>query len=169
MRKYFLLVVCLIFGLETFLLSQNSSEWKTVEFKNYTISYPADKRLTKDNQEGTFTLYLNQRDNLTMVVDDLSGYNLSLGEFSSQYIENLQSKYNVTVLQNTRTTVNNQPCQKIICSFDDGHGEIQLKNMYYILVKNNWAYTFSLTCEPSHFDELKPIAQKVANSFKFTK
>ena len=149
---------------------QNESEntWEILEFNNYRISIPTNKHLTKDLQEGTFTLFLNERDNITMEINDLSGYNLSLSEFSRQYIEHLESEYNTTVVQNKITTGSKLPCQKIICAFDDGHGEIRIKSMYYIWVKNNWAYTLSFTSSPGNFEELKPMAQKVFDSFNLT-
>jgi hypothetical protein len=142
--------------------------WVLLELNNYSISIPTNKHLIKDLQAGTFTLYLNERDNITMEINDLSGYNLSLSEFSRQYIEHLGSEYNTTVLQNKRTTNDNLPCQKIICAFDDGHGEIKIKSMYNIWVKNNWAYTLSFTSRSENFENLKPMAQKILDSFNLT-
>lgn len=169
MKKLLMFIAVFIFIDGTNVFSQSSTTWKTLEINNYTINYPSDKHLIKNSQEGTFTLYLNQRDNLSMEINDLAGYDLSLSEFSRQYLEHLQSQYNTKVLQNIRVTIGNQPCQKIICAYDDGHGEIKLKAMYGIWVKNNWAYTLSLTSAPVNFDEWKPVAQKVMDSFKIIK
>lgn len=166
MKKHFLLVISLVFGFETLSISQVNSDWKTAEFKNYTVSYPSDKRMIKNTTQGTFTIYMNLRDNITMEINDLSGYSLSLSEYSRQYLEHLKSQYNTKVLQNVKATTGSLPCQKISCAYDDGHGEIKLKAMYSIWVKNNWAYTMSLTCAPDNFDEWKPITQKVMDSFK---
>ena len=169
MKKHVLFIIGFIFIFGSLLFSQGNSEWKTAEFKNYTVSYPSDKRMIKNPLKGTFTIYLNLRDNITMEINDLSGYNLSLSEYSRQYLEHLKSQYNTKVLQNIKATTGSLPCQKITCAYDDGHGEIKLKGMYNIWVKNNWAYTMSFTCAPDNYNALKPIAQKVMDSFKITK
>jgi len=163
----FLAVFMFIFGTNVF--SQGSTGWDTWSFKNYTIDYPTDNLSNKNLQKGTFTIFFTYKDKIDMEINDLAGYGLTLDTYSSQYFDNYFRLTNVTVTQNKRIIINNQPCKKIVAAVDDGHGEVKFKTMVYIWVKNNWAYDLRFVAAPSKFDELQPIAEQIAASFKFTK
>ena len=60
-------------------------------------------------------------------------------------------------------------CHRFVAVMDDGHGEEEFKTMVYIWVRNNWAYNLTFTAKPDKYEELKPTAQKVVESFKFAK
>lgn len=143
--------------------------WETLVFKNYSIDYPADVRIDKIDQEGTFKLYLGDKDNITMVIEDLAGEILSFDDYVEQYRYVFFQKTNVTGFQSQRLVINTQACQKYCASFDDGHGEIEFKCMVYIWVKNNWGYNLVFTASPDSFDKLLPTAKKIMGSLKFTK
>lgn len=152
---------------QTNVFSQESNTMKTVKFENYSISHPLDKTLIRNDGDG-FTIYLNQRDNITMEIKDLAGYLLDLDTYSEQFRYNYFQKTNVTGFQSERISINNFPCQKFVASYDDGHGKIEFKVIVYIWVKNNWAYNLWFVAGPNNFDALKPIALKVMNSFRIT-
>lgn len=145
--------------------------WETLEFKNYSIDYPKNRRLVINSPEGNFTLYLltGQTDNVMMKINDLAGYMLTLDSYSFQFYDEYFRRTNVTLLEDKTITINKQPCHKFVATADDGHGEIEYKTMVYIWVKNNWAYNLIFSAKPDKYDELKPIAQKVADSFKLSK
>lgn len=147
---------------------EKENVWETLEYKNYTIEYPKNKRLFKSSPEGNFTLYLltGQTDNVMMKINDLSGYMLTLESYAFQFSDEYFRRTNVTLLEDKTITLNKQPCHKFVATADDGHGEIEYKTLVYIWVKNNWAYNLIFTAKPDKYDELKPIAQKVAESFK---
>jgi hypothetical protein len=171
MKKLLLFLVMFILIHETNGSSQESATWKTLVYKNFSIDYPTNKRLVKNSPEGNFTLYFlqQQTDNIMMQINDLAGYMLDLDSYAFQFSDEYFRKTNVTLIEDKTLTINNQPCHKFVATVDDGHGEIQYKTMVYIWVKNNWAYNLTFTAKPDKYEELKPIAQKVVQSFKFTK
>lgn len=171
MKKFLFFLALFIFLHEIVAFTQESTTWKTLIYKNYTIDYPANKRLVKNSPEGNFTIYLlqQQTDNVMMKINDLAGYMLDLDSYAFQYGDEYFRRTNITVLEDKTITLNKQPCHKFVATQDDGHGEIEFKVMVYIWVKNNWAYNLTFTAKPDKYDELKPIAQKVVQSFKYTK
>jgi hypothetical protein len=171
MKRYLFFLTVFTFIYETNVVSQVSNSWKTLVFKNYTIDVPADKRLDKADQQ--FALMLGEKNNITLLINDLAGYQADLDSYAAQYRQDNFETTNVINfvkgLQSQRITINNLPCQKFVVSWDDGHGEITHKQMTYLFVKNNWAYHLVFSAAPDKFDELKPIALKVMGSFKITK
>jgi hypothetical protein len=171
MKKFSILFMVFILSYITVVFSQEGTTWKTLVYKNYTIDYPANKRLVKNSPEGNFTIYLlqQQTDNVMMKINDLAGYMLDIDSYAFQYGDEYFRRANITVLEDKTITLNKQPCHKFVVTQDDGHGEIEYKVMVYIWVKNNWAYNLTFATKPDKYEELKPIAEKVAESFKFTK
>lgn len=152
------------------IFSQENTTTKTLEFKNYNISYPTDLRLVKRTESGDFMLLLKQKEDISMVVIDLSQYpyDIPLKDYAESAIEQLKEEHFTTVLENKATTINNLSCWRFICAFDDGHGELQAKSMYHIWIKNKWAYVLILNSKPTNFDKQKLIVQKIAGTFQFT-
>ena len=163
--KKILFLALFIFIHEIVAFTQESTTWKTLIYKNYSIDYPANKRLVKNSPEGNFTIYLLQQ----QTDNDLAGYMLDLDSYAFQYGDEYFRKANITILEDKTITLNKQPCHKFVVTQDDGHGEIEYKVMVYIWVKNNWAYNLTFAAKPDKYVELKPLAQKVAESFKFIK
>ena len=157
------------------LKAQDNSVWKELAFKNYTIKYPSNKKLEKSSQEGSFTLYLipeklpSQSDNVLMQINDIAGYMLDLESYAYQFGEAYFNYYNVTVLEDQEVTINNKPCHIFVTEKDDGHGTTEYKTRVYIWVKNNWAYNLIFSAKPDRYDKLLPIAEKMAESFAYTK
>lgn len=171
MKRYLCFLAVFTFICEINVVSQGSNSWKTIVFKNYTIDVPADKRLDKIDQQ--FSLMLGEKNNITLLISDLAGYNADLNSYAAQY---RQQNFEITRvinrvkgLQSQRITINGLPCQKYVVSWDDGHGDITHKQMTYLFVKNNWAYHLVFSAAPDKFEELKPIAEKVMGSFKIIK
>jgi len=171
-KKTLILSLLLLISIQTVTtFAQENIKWNTLVFKNYSIDYPTNKRLVKNSPEGNFTLYLlsEQTDNIMMQINDLAGYMLTLDSYVFQFSDAYFRRADVTLLEDKSLTLNNQPCHKFVAVVDDGHGEIQLKTMVYIWVKNNWAYNLTFTAKPDKFDEFKPIALRVIDSFKFVR
>ena len=170
MKKYLLFLLVVAFIGERQVYPQESSATKTLTFKNYSISYPADLRLAKKTESGNFMLLVTPKEDISMVIIDLSQYpyDVPLKDYAESAIEQLKEEHFTTVLENKATTINNLPCWRFICAFDDGNGELQAKSMYHIWIKNKWAYVLILNSEPTNFDKQKLIVQKIAGTFKYT-
>lgn len=171
MRKILVLTLLFVSIQPVIVLAQETVKWNTLVFKNYSIDYPTDKKLVKNSPEGNFTLYLlnQQTDNIMMQINDIAGYMLTLDSYAFQFSDAYFRRSDVTLLEDKSITLNNQPCHKYVAVIDDGHGEIEFKTMVHIWVRNNWAYNLIFTAKPDKYEELKPIAQKVVESFKFVK
>jgi len=158
-----------ILTLCSFFYSQTEPNWTTLEFKNYQIEHPSDARIIKNSFKSTFSIYFNVKDKVTMEINDLSGYMLTLDSYTQQFFDTFFRSSTVRVLEKKRLNLNNQPCYRIIAVVDDGHGEITFKTMVYIWVKNNWAYNLKYVAAPTKYEDYLPIAHKIASSFKYTK
>lgn len=171
MKKTLILALSFISLQPVIMLAQENVKWNTLVFKNYSIDYPTNKRLVKNSPEGNFTLYLlsQQTDNIMMQINDIAGYMLTLDSYAFQFSDAYFRRANVTLLEDKSITLNNQPCHRFVAVMDDGHGEEEFKTMVYIWVRNNWAYNLTFTAKPDKYEELKPTAQKVVESFKFAK
>ena len=155
------------------LAAQDNPFWMELSFKNYTIKYPSNTKLEKNSQEGSFTIYLipeklpSQSDNVLMQINEIAGYMLDLESYAYQFAEAYFNYYNVTILEDRQINVNNQPCHIFVTERDDGHGEVEYKTRVCIWVKNNWAYNLIFSAKPERYDELLPIATKMAESLTF--
>jgi len=162
--------IFLIFITVVSLEAQDSPAWKELIFKNYTIKYPSNKKLEKNSQEGGFTLYLipeklpSQSDNVLMQINDIAGYMLDLESYAYQFAEAYFNYYNVTILEDQEVNINNKPCHIFVTEKDDGHGNTEYKTRVWIWVKNNWAYNLIFSAKPERYDELLPVAKKMAES-----
>lgn len=165
-----------IFFLAIFFLShyvtcfpQSESGWTTLEFRNYKIMHPSDARILKNMNKSTFTIYFNMNDKISMEINDLAGYMLTLDSYAQQFFDNYFRSTSVKVIEKKKLILNNQPCYRIIAAVNDGHDDIIFKTMVYIWVKNNWAYNLKFVAAPDKYDEYRVTAQKVAESFTYTR
>jgi hypothetical protein len=164
------LIILLIFP---DLFAQDNIAWNKQSYKNFSINYPTDKSFVENDPSGEFTIYLlpslypERSDNIMMEIHDIAGYMLDLDSYSLQFYDAYFRYANITIIEDKIININNQPCHKFIIKKDDGHGEVQYVTMVHIWVKNNWAYNLIFSAKPDKYEELKPIAQKVIDSFKF--
>lgn len=170
MKKFFMILAVLIFIYEIAIFSQGNTTSTNLTFKNYSIDYPSNLRLSKKTDTGNFMLMLTPQEDISMVVIDLSQYqyDIPLKDYAASALGQLKDEHFTTVLENKPLTINNLTCWRFVCAFDDGHGEIQAKCLYNIWIKNKWAYVLILNSLPTSFEMNKTIGQNIATSFKFT-
>jgi hypothetical protein len=95
MKKYLLFLLVVAFIGERQVYPQESSATKTLTFKNYSISYPADLRLAKKTESGNFMLLVTPKEDISMVIIDLSQYpyDVPLKDYAESAIEQLKEEH----------------------------------------------------------------------------
>ena len=148
--------------------------WKSLNENNYSIQYPEEWNLNQSGQMGMSFILLSKqtsqqdqfRDNVNLLIQDLTGYNLNLDKYLKISEEQIKSMItNSRLIENKRIDANGKSFQKVIYTGDQGIYKLKFEQYYW--VKNNKAYVLSLTCEVDQFDAYQAIGEKIMNSFQF--
>ena len=151
-----------------------TEDWKSYSKEDYTIKYPKDWELDESGQLGTNFILLSPtsseqdqfRENVNLLIQDLTGYNLNLDKFVE--ISEDQIKKMITdgkILNSKRIKDKGLNYQKVI--FLGKPENINLKFEQYYWVVENKAFVLTLTCEENQFDNYKTMGEKILNSFNF--
>ena len=153
---------------------ENKNDWKTLKSADFSIEYPSDWELNESRQMGTsFFLFSpleseqdNFKENINLIVQDLSGYDLDLAEYSEiseNEIKRLITK--AIIIQSEPIKMENQTFHQMIYSGTQGTLNLKYYQRYYI--KSNKAYVLTFTCEENKFDVFKKVGETILNSFQF--
>ena len=137
------------------------------------IDYPVDWTC-QEGVSGILVLLLappdgaadNFRENVNLIVQDLSGQNIDLDSFTR--ISNEQLKAYITdfrPLTSERIKFNNNDAQKIV--YTGKQGQYDLKFMQIWMIKNNKAYILTFTAVSDKYDQYINIINQMINSFRF--
>lgn len=149
-----------------------TNEWKTFDQPSYTIKYPSTWELNQSGQMGTsFFLFSplesdkdNFKENVNLLVQDLTGYNLDLNEYteiSEGQINTLVT--NSTLLESKRVNDGKGEYHKIIYTGDQGIFRLTFEQYFWVV--NNKAFVLSFTCEQDKFVAMVETGEKILNSF----
>jgi hypothetical protein len=153
---------------------EENPNWKTLDGKNYSIKYPADWELNQSGEMGTSFIFFspldaNQdkfRDNVNLIIQDLSGYNLDLNKYVE--ISEAQVKTMITnsiLIESTRINTGSDEFHRMIYTGDQGMFHLKFEQFFW--VKNDKAYVLTLTCEQDNFSDFKEVGEAILNSFSF--
>ena len=161
----FLIVNLSVFG--------QSSEWNSLNEKDYSIQYPDKWELNKSGQMGTSFIMFSQltsendqfKENVNLIIQDLTGHNIDL----NQYVEISESQIKTmitdgNIISSNRIKNKETEFQRVI--YTGKQGVLNLKFEQYYWVQNNKAYVLTLTCEINEFNDFKDIGEKILDSFK---
>ncbi len=149
-------------------------KWKTLSESNYSIQYPEDWDLNQSRQMGiSFILLTKQtseqdqfRDNINLLIQDLSGYNLDLDKYVKLSQDQVKTQIiNGVLHESKRMEANGKSFHKVIYSGKQGIYSLKFEQYYWI--KSNNAYVLTLTCEADQFNTYQVIGEKIMNSFRF--
>ena len=155
------------------LQAQKVSELKTYSKDNYSIQYTANWDLNTEGQMGTtFVLFSKPssandkfRENVNLIVQDLSGYNVDLDTYAA--ISEQQLKNTVTafiLLENKKKKDEQGDYQHVIYTGVQGNFNLTFEQHYRII--NNKAYVLTFTAEQAEYDKFKNTTTVMLNSFK---
>jgi len=160
--------------ISTELISQNTTSlaWKTLSGENYEIQYPSDWELDQSGQMGTtfmlFSAVENDADlfkeNLTLIIQDLSGHNLDLDEYTALSLEQIETLITSSnILESKRRKAKNGDYHQLI--YTGKQGIYDLKFLQYFWVEENAAYLLTFTCEVKSFKKFQTVGEKIMDSF----
>lgn len=156
---------------------KNLDGWKTYETADYSIRYPGTWAFDNSGQNGVILQIFsaktstedNFRENVNLVIQDLSGQNVKNLDQYTQLSES-QIKMFLTdseILSSNRLTKVGQEYQKVI--FSAVQGQFKLKSEQYYLIKGHLAYILTLTCTKDTYDSYCEVGEKIMDSFKTVK
>ena len=157
------------------ILFGSCSQEKTLKHtgKNYEISYPTNW----EKQEKASVVYFlspkeNEKDmfqeNVNLMLQDLSQQPMSLEQYTEltkkQVLENLGASAIISVKS---TTLTGQQAKEFVYNMNYQGRSLKLKQYWFI--KDNTAYLFTYTAEPSRYEKHEKTATELIQSFTFTK
>lgn len=160
-----------VLGFTTPLFGQKGS-W--VEFKkdNYQIEYPENWSLDTTKKTAAdfivFSPLTSDKDefkeNLNLVIQDLSGLNFDLDNFtalSEQQIQNYMEESEL--IENERLKKGDQEYQHLIYTAKNAGRVLRFEQYYWII--RDTAYVLSFTAELEQFEEYKNSSKRILDSF----
>jgi hypothetical protein len=147
------------------------NETKTLSTAKFSISYPATWELNESGQMGTTLILLSPRespsdkfsDNVNLIVQDLTGYNLDLDGYTKISEEQIKTLItNSKVMENKKIAAPVEH-QKLVYTGDQGAFKLKFEQYYFVV--GNSAYVLTFTAEQSNFDQLQTLGEAVLNSF----
>jgi hypothetical protein len=145
---------------------------KTLDQSDYTIQYPSSWDLDQSGQFGsTFFLFSpisseqdRFRENISLIIQDLSAYNLSLEEYVNLSKDQVKSMITNSSAVDTKT-MKAKGREYAHITYTGDQGEFSLHFDQYVWLINKKAYIITFTTQQSTFEEFKTGGFDVMNSF----
>lgn len=175
MKKHLFTALVVLSPLTTFAQDQSASEWKTLKDAAYQIQYPSSWQLDQSaSMQTSFVLYGRQlaegkfRENVNLIMQDISGYNLDLAGYAKLSEDQINiAMANGKILESKQVTVSGITHHMIIYQGDFNQYKLKWKQYYWIV--QNKAYVLTFTATQETFEEFLPTADRILNSFSITK
>lgn len=153
-----------------------SKGWKLLREKDYSIQYPESWNLDRSGNMGlSFVLFSKPthqpgqfRENLNLLIQDLTGKRMSLYKFVELSEKQLKSSLiNVEILESRSMISQGKKFHKLI--YTGSSDAFKLKFLQYYWIHNESAYILTLTCAIDAFDKYLEPAEKIMRSLRFEK
>ncbi len=153
-------------------VTADSVAWKTHTDSMYAVQYPEHWEFNASGMSGSTFLIFSPltsaedlfRDNVNLMIQDLTGHNLSLDlyiELSVNQIDNYIT--DAKFLLNERKTAQGLDFRKLI--YTGRQGKFKLTFEQYIWVVDDKAYILSLTCEQDQYETYQAIGEQILDRF----
>lgn len=171
-----LLILVIIFQSINLSVYGQISDWNILKKESYKINYPKNWELNESGQMGTSFILLSPmtyqkdqfRENVNLLVQDLTGYNLDLDEYIEISEDQIKTMItNAKIIENKRVTSQNLDYQRVIYTGKQGNFNLKFEQFYWII--GHKAFVLTLTCEETQFDSYKLVGEKILKSFKLNK
>jgi hypothetical protein len=149
------------------------SDWKTLDEKEYSISYPADWSLDQSGTMGMSFALLSPlednedtfRENVNLMMQDISHHKLDLNTYTNLSIEQIGTYITDSkILSSERMKKDGLEYQQIIYTGKQGLFYLTFEQRYWVV--NGKAYVLTLTTEEDKFEAFKATGSKVLDSFQ---
>lgn len=152
--------------------SANVIEWQTLTVDKFEIEHPIDWEVDKSQQMGTTFLILSPmenekdqfRENVNVLTQDLSAYNLSLDQYTNITLEQVKTMITESeILLSERKKNDNGEYHQLIYKGKQGVYDLQFQQYFWLL--DNEAIILTFTGEQTQYDKYLKIAETILNSF----
>lgn len=145
---------------------------KTHDTERFTIQYPESWNIDQSGQMGmTFAVFSEQegsndlfKENVNLVEQDLSGYNMNLDQYMDLNLSQLKSMITNYELKSSNRISGSPEYHKLI--YIGNQGQYNLTFEQYFWVVGTQAYVLTFTSEQNQFDNYKDIGESILNSFQ---
>lgn len=148
------------------------NNWRTLDQSSYSIQYPSNWELSQNGEMGTSFILISPlesdmdkfNENVNLLIQDLTGQNIDLDKYTE--ISEWQIKTmltNFTLIESKRIKIDEEECQKLIYSVDQGIFNLKFEQYYWVI--NDKAFVLTFTSEKDKFADYKEIGEKILNSF----
>ncbi|XLS29851.1 hypothetical protein ACJD0Z_03275 [Flavobacteriaceae bacterium M23B6Z8] len=178
-----IVLICVTFALSFVNISvaQNDGSGEAVIDDNFTtlkdslyqISYPENWQIDQSGSRGTaFIIYMPSpgevagfKDNINLMVQDLTGYDLDLQGFTDLSLKQLEQMIKgVEVVSNDRKNDGNHDYQRLVFSSFQAGFDLKFEQRYWVIGKK--AYVLTVTYLQKNASAQEPIIEKVFDTFK---
>ena len=146
---------------------------ESIHKDGYTIEYPNNWEINESGMMGTSLLLFSNtstesdtfRENVNIIVQDLSEYDLDLDSFTK--LSEAQLKTMITdlkILKNIKLNNNKTEYQDIIYTGKQGKFDLKVKQRYCVINKKSFILTF--TSEVNDYDQYISTVEKIFDSFE---
>jgi len=176
--------VKILFTIETLLLltfsysfaQGNLDTWDHLKKEKFQIKYPPSWEINEAGMMGTSLILLSPisnaedtfRENVNLIVQDLSAYPLTLVEYTELSISQIKTMIqNGALISSNRIEGRMNQFQKVM--YTGKQGLFDLKFLQYYFIHEQSAYVLTFTAEIDKFDKYETIGAQILDSFKFAK
>ena len=148
--------------------------WKTLNLDFYSIQYPPDWELDQSGKmNSTFVIFSpvesdsdKFRENVNLIVQDLSGKNLdlTLDQYTEISLAQIKSMLiNGKVVESTKLKNDKQEYSKLLYTGDQQDLHLEFEQYYWII--SGKAYVLTFTAEQAKYETYRQTAENILNSF----
>jgi hypothetical protein len=143
--------------------------WKSLDEAEFKLKYPDNWELNQTGIAGTkFILFMPNaqpvtfRDNINLIIQDLTGQNMDLKKFADLSKAQVQQFITNANIATSETSADGKKHKMI---YSGSQGQLNLKWQQYYWVKNEKAYILTFTADQNSFDKKIETARQVMDSF----
>ena len=153
--------------------NDSAPDWQKLNGPNYSVQYPPDWELVESRQMGTdFMLFSplesesdNFKENVNLLVQDLSGFNLDLDSYVQMSEKQLLAVItDPVIIESKRMKAGSSEYHKFL--YTGKQGKFTLKFEQYVWVEDKKAYVLTLTCEDEKYSDYRETGEAILNSFR---
>ena len=174
-------ILVLLFVITSFTVNNENTalqlqdKWIKLNETDYSIDYPETWELNTTGQMGTSFILFSPvsseedqfRDNVNLLIQDLSAYNLDLDKYTEISLEQIKTQVSEGgILESKRIIGKPYNYHKVI--YTGSQDVLKLKFEQYYWLVNNQAYILTFTTEESQFETLKATGERILDSFKLS-
>ncbi len=165
MKKIVLLLVLSFIAIEV-----KSQEFKVFKATEFSINHPEDWTPDTSGQMNTSLLLFSKpeqndtfRENVNVMIQDLTGMNLNLKKYTELSLEQIKSIKDSKIFESTELKRDGETYHQLVWKGFVSGKKLKFKQLYFI--KNNKAFLVTLTCEEKAYDDYVKTGTLILNSF----